>query len=463
MKKQLLILSLLPAMALAQTAPTFPALNREERIAQDLGLTDKVDTLSLTLDEALRIALADNPTIKVADQDIQLKRIADKDAWQALLPSADFTGTGTYTIKAATMKLDSRSFKMGSDNTSTYLGALGISLPVFAPAVYRTMQMTKTDIELAVEKGRGSRLDLVNQVTKAYYQLMLTQDTYSQLMVNYQQTVRNYNIVRAKYQQGRVSEYDKLSAEVQMRNAWPGVVSAQNAIRLAMLQLKVLMGVTANVSFRIDDALEKYHGEVIPALQTAQNIFLDNNSTLRQFDYNAKLLNHSLDIAKTNFMPQLALKYSFQYQSLYNKNFEFWHYQWSPSSTVALTLVVPLYHASHFTRLKTIRIQQQQLAENRLNTERQLRMSAQSYLDNMTASAEQLESNKTAVTAARKELLITEKRYEVGRGTILELNSAQVALTQSMLTYTNSIYDFLVAKANLDFVCGTNDPLQDKR
>jgi len=47
-------------------------------------------------------------------------------------------------------------------------------------------------------------------------------------------------------------------------------------------------------------------------------------------------------------------------------------------------------------------------------------------------------------------LLIAQKRYEVGKGTILELNDSEVALTQAQLTYNQSIYDYLVAKADLD-------------
>lgn len=49
------------------------------------------------------------------------------------------------------------------------------------------------------------------------------------------------------------------------------------------------------------------------------------------------------------------------------------------------------------------------------------------------------------------------KRYEVGKGTILELNSSEVALTEAQLTYNQSIYDYLVAKADLDLVLGIDE------
>ena len=414
------------------------------------------NVLQLTLDEALKIALNDNPTIKVADQDIELKKVSAKEAWQRLLPTVDLNGTITYTIKTATMNIGGNQVKMGQDASNTWNGALNINLPVYAPSVYRTMKMTQDDIALAAEKSRASRLDLINQVTKAYYQLMLAQDSYAVLQKSYNYSEENYKVVKAKFEQGSVSEYDKISAEVQMRNMKPNVVAAANAVNLAKTQMKVLLGIgDPELEVVIQDNLKNYE-QSVHEHDPLQQVSLEQNTTLRQFAFNEKLLNHSLRIQKSAFIPTLALNYQYQYQALFNQNFQFWNYNWTPSSTLALTLSIPLYHADNFTKMKTIRIQQQQLAENRVNTERQLNMQVQTYLDNMQASNEQMVSNKESVVQAEKGLLIAQKRYDVGRGTILELNSSEVALTQAELTYNQAIYDYLTARADLDCLIGND-------
>lgn len=415
---------------------------------------ESAPTMHLTLDKAIELALSENPTIKVAEQEIQLKEVSKKEAWQNLLPTVSLDGTISYNIKVAEIKTSMGSFKMGMDDSNTWNGALNVQLPIYAPAAYRTITMTKRDIELAVEKSRGSKLDMVNQVTKAFYQLMLAQDSYDVLMQNYKQAEINYDIVKAKFDQGSVSEYDKITAEVQLRGAWPNVVSGQNAVELAKLQLKVLMGVTANIDIVIDDKLTNYENEMHEATQSASELSLENNSTLRQIDLNAELLNQTRKMLKTNFHPTIALVGSYQYQSMSNTNWEINNYNWSNASSLTLSLSIPLFKANNFTKLKSNKIQQWQLAENRLNTERMLRMQAQSYLDNMTASAEQLQSNKQAVELAKKGLEISQKRYDVGKGTILELNNSQVSLTNVQLTYNNSIYDYLVAKSELQTVLG---------
>lgn len=415
---------------------------------------ENLPVLNLTLEKAIELALSDNPTMKVAEQEITLKEVSKREAWQNLLPSISIDGTISYDIKVAEIKTSMGSFKMGMDDSNTWNGGINVSLPLYAPAIYRSIKMGKKDIELAVEKSRGSRIDLINQVKKAYYQLMLAQDSYDVLMESYKLTERNYNVVKAKYEQGSVSEYDKISAEVQHRNVWPNVVSSKNAVALAKLQLKVLMGVTADVDLAINDKLSNYESQMQVDATSASQISLDGNSALKQIDLNGELLNQQRKMLYTNFHPTLALTGSYQYLSRSNTNWEFYNFNWSNSSSLALSLSIPLFKASNFTKLKSNKIQQQQLAETRLNTERQLRMQAQSQLDNMVASAEQLETNKKSVELAKKELNISEKRYEVGKGTILELNSSQVSLTNVQLTYHNSIYDYLVAKSEFETIIG---------
>ncbi|KAB4390333.1 TolC family protein [Bacteroides thetaiotaomicron] len=412
------------------------------------------NTLTLTLDKALEIALDENPTIKVAAEEIALKKVASKEAWQSLLPEASLNGSLDHTIKAAEMKLNDMSFKMGQDGTNTANAGLSINLPLFAPAVYRAMSMTKTDIELAVEKSRASELDLINQVTKAYYQLMLAQDSYEVLQGSYKLAEDNFNVVNAKYQQGAVSEFDKISAEVQMRSIKPNVISAANAVTLAKLQLKVLMGITADVDIKTDDNLTNYESMLFANQLKEEDMSLENNTTMKQFELNMKLLEKNVKSLKTNFMPTLSMSFSYQYQSLYNPNINFFDYTWSNSSSLMFNLSIPLYRASNFTKVKSARIQMRQLDWNRIDTGRKLNMQVVSYRNNMTASSEQVVSNKENVMQAEKAVQIAGKRYEVGKGTVLELNSSQVSLTQAQLTYNQSIYDYLVAKADLDQVLG---------
>ncbi len=170
---------------------------------------ESLGVLDIDLAKAIEIALDENPTIKVADKSIELKKIANKEAWQNLLPSVNVTGSLQHTLQAAEMNLGGTKFKMGQDNSNTVAASATLSLPLFAPAVYASMKLTKEDILLAQEQARGSRLDLINQVTKAYYQALLAKDSYEVMQKSYAVAKENFEIVDNKYKVGSVSEYDQ--------------------------------------------------------------------------------------------------------------------------------------------------------------------------------------------------------------------------------------------------------------
>ena len=413
-------------------------------------------TMHITLDKAIEIALSENPTIKIADKEIELKEVSKSEAWQNLLPSVTLDGAIQYNIQVASMKMEAmghtQEIKMGKDNSNTWNAALQVAIPLYAPAVYQTMKLTNSDLELAVEKSRNSKIDMVNQVTKAFYQLMLAQDSYNVLQENYKLAETNFEIVNKMFEQGLVSEYDKISAEVQKNNAWPSVVSGQNAVELARLQLKVLMGVTADLTLVVDDNLTNYEKEM--AKVADKEIDLSNNSSLRQIDMQTNMIGRQRKILKSAFIPTIALVGNYQLQSISNTNWNIAKYNWSNAASVALSVSIPIFKAKNFTSLKSNEIQLFQLAETRNNTENMLKMQAQSFIDNMTTSSEQLSSNKEAVRLAEKGVEISQKRYDIGNGTILELTNSQVQLTNTRLSYNNTIYDYLVAKSELNKVLG---------
>jgi outer membrane protein TolC len=291
-------------------------------------------------------------------------------------------------------------------------------------------------------------------VTKAYYLLMLSEDSYRVMQESYALAEENFNNVNAMYQQGSVSEYDKITAEVQMRSVKPSVVSASNAVTLAKLQLKVLMGITADIDIKIDDNLANYETQLFANQLNDWDEGLANNSTIRQMDLNRKMLTQNVKAAWANFLPTLATQFTYQYQSLYNDNWRLFRYKFGGSSSLVFNLSIPIYRASNFTKLKTARTQIRQLDYNRADTERKLNMQATSYRNNMQASSEQVASNKENIVQANKAVSIASTRYKAGSGTVLELNNSQVSLTQAELTYNQSIYDYLTAKADLDMVLG---------
>lgn len=422
--------------------------------AISMPATMLAQTVDLNLQKAIEIALAENPTIKIADKDIRLKEIADKEAWQSLLPTVSSQLALQHSIKVAAIKTPNGEFKMGKDGTTTATGGITLSLPIYAPAVYQNMKLTKDDILLAQEKARSSRLSLVNQVTKAYYAALLAKDSRDVIQRSYDVSKENFDVVDKKFQVGKVSEYDKISAEVQMRSMNSSVTSAQTGLELAILKLKVLMGINTDFDIVINDSLKAYENSVTLANTESNTNEIENNSSLRQIDMNMGLLKRTDKILHANFLPTIGMQISGMYQSYSNDDWNVFGYKYSPSSTLSISVNIPIFTASNWTKLKSSKIKMEQLSDTRVNTVRQLNMAAQSYRKNMLTSISKLESDRQAVMQADKAVSISAKRYDVGKGTILELNQSETALTQAELTYHQSIFDFLTNKADLDYTLG---------
>ena len=378
--------------------------------AISMPATMLAQTVDLNLQKAIEIALAENPTIKIADKDIRLKEIADKEAWQSLLPTVSSQLALQHSIKVAAIKTPNGEFKMGKDGTTTATGGITLSLPIYAPAVYQNMKLTKDDILLAQEKARSSRLSLVNQVTKAYYAALLAKDSRDVIQRSYDVSKENFDVVDKKFQVGKVSEYDKISAEVQMRSMNSSVTSAQTGLELAILQLKVLMGINTDFDIVINDSLKAYENSVTLANTESNTNEIENNSSLRQIDMNMGLLKRTDKILRTNFLPTIGMQISGMYQSYSNDDWNVFGYKYSPSSTLSISVNIPIFTASNWTKLKSSKIKMEQLSDTRVNTVRQLNMAAQSYRKNMLTSISKLESDRQAVMQADKAVSISAKR-----------------------------------------------------
>ena len=419
------------------------------------------DSLRLSLNEVLEIALSDNPTIQVADQEIELKRYVKKETIAGLFPDISASGVMQDALKLQSMKMGMEDqepmiIKMGQKYTMN--ATFNLSLPLVAPQLWKTIKLNQKDVELAMEVARSSKIDMVNQVKNAYYSLLLAKDAYKALSASYKTAEMNAQFVTSNYEQGLASEYDKLVADVQFRNIKPQMVNGENAVKLAILNLKVLMGVDVNQPIIFTGELDNYETEMLSDYMYLKNdTSLVDNSVIKQFDIQAEQIRESEKINKMGYVPTLALGLNYGWQAMH-KDLRMKNYDWFPGSVLSFSLSVPIFDGGKkYYKTKQNNISYGNLLLQRENTVRQLELSVQNSLDNISTAIEQVTSNKESVIQADKAYSISQKRYAVGSGTLLEMNTSETALTQARLQYAQSIYDYLAAKANLEATLGRPD------
>lgn len=415
------------------------------------------DTLTVSLTKALEIAMSESPTIKVANKEIERIDYSKKEKFAALYPAISAAGSYQRALKKQRMFFsipgmpsNPDGFEVGQDNTFT--GGLSASMPLISPTLWASLEMTETDAKLALETARSSKLSLVNQVTKAYYTILLTQDQHSVLKRSYENTAENARIILNKFKQGTVSEFEWIRADVQAKNAKSNVVSAETAVNMSKLQLKMLMGIDMFTALTIEGSLDDFQKKMYGDVLSIDTTTLKLNSDLNQFDLKTKQLDHALKIQKTAWWPTLAASFNYQYMSMTNDGSDL---NFFPMSNAAVQLSIPIFQGgARIYKQKQIKIQLDEMKDQRDNLRRSLEMQAITYLDNIKKAIEKIESNKEGLRQAEKAVSISKKMYEVGSSTYLDLSNSELAYISAGLSYNQSIFDYLSAKSDLEKLLG---------
>jgi outer membrane protein len=188
---------------------------------------------------------------------------------------------------------------------------------------------------------------------------------------------------------------------------------------------------------------------------------LSNNSSLKQLELQAEVLANSIKLQTYANLPSLALSFSYQINAMENE-FNFSEYKWHPYAMLGLSLNVPIFTGGrNHNKIKQTKVQQQQLAIQREDAERNLRVGLMSNLNTMDMAGKSYFSAVEALESANKAYGIASKSYEVGRSTLTDLNDAQLALTQARLAVSQAVYNFLNAKASLEQTLGIDYDLQE--
>ena len=427
-----------------------------------------VDTLSppklLSLEDALRVALSENASVRVADQEIERTGYARKGTYAALFPQVSGSGSYQRTIKKQVMYMDfdlgggaggsGGGFEVGRWNT--WSAGVSASMPLVNAQLWKSLDISDQDVELAVEKARSSRLETVNQVKQAFFGCLLAKEAFEVYKSAYENALENCNQIQRRFNAQRASELDLTRAKTTLSNAIPNVYDAESSVLLALWQLKAVMGVNLDENIDVAGSLGDYADHMLYDLQESGELSLENNSTMRQLAIQAEQLAEAVKAQQYASLPTLALSFNYSINAMAN-DYRFSEYRWSPYSFVGLSLSVPIFSGGQrLNAVRQARVQARELDLQRADTERQLKIAIRQYLNQMETAMKSYASAQSAAGTAQKAYDIAAKSYDVGRSTLTDLNDAQLALTQSRLAVSQAVYNFVIAKARLEGTLGAD-------
>lgn len=424
--------------------------------------------ITLSLDQAIEVALSENPTIKVANLEVERYDYVYKQTVSSLYPQIDASAQYSLALRRQEM---AEGLSFGGKNTFNVAG--NVALPLFVPSVYRQMKLNRTQMATAVESARASRIDMVAAVRAAYYNVLLAEQSLSVLQEAVATTERVVENTKNLYENGLAAEYDYITAQVQLSNLKPQIIQAKNGISITKLQLKMYLSIPEEVEVEVTGSLDDFRDIVL--LDEDYSYDLTDNTTLRTLDLQSELLEHQEKLIQTTRMPTIAafgqISYIGQEHSDLSKlmgggmgggagagttaqeQSKFW---WQYPITVGAQISIPIFSGlKKHNQLREVRNQRMQLDLQRDYAEKGVKLQVQQSINSLLTARETMLSNELTVEQAQKAYDISYTRYGAGAGTILELNSSQLSLTQAQLNYSQSIYNYLSAHAEYQKALGT--------
>lgn len=410
----------------------------------------------ITLEQALEIALSENVSVKVADREIERTRYAKKGTYAALFPQIDASGSYQRTLKKQKMYVDIPGMEDGMEvgRWNNWSGGVSVAMPLVNAQLWESLRISGQDVELAVEKARSSRLDMVTQVKEAFYAVLLAKElenVYTQVYLN---AKANLEKTQKKYNVQKASEMDLVRSKANLASSLPNLYDSENAVDLALWQLKAIMGVNLEENIDVAGTLEDYASQLKMDSSVSESSPLDRNTTLRQLAMQSEQLAAAVKAQQYAYIPSLSLGFNFQMSATQNE-FNFNEYKWTPYSMVGLSLNIPIFSGGkRLASVKQSKIQLEEFQLQQQDAERQLRIALRQAIRTMDTNINTYNAALDALITSQKAFDIAQKSYDVGRSTLTDLNDAQLVLVQTQLSVSQSIYSFLVAKAGLEKILG---------
>jgi outer membrane protein TolC len=140
-----------------------------------------------------------------------------------------------------------------------------------------------------------------------------------------------------------------------------------------------------------------------------------------------------------------------------NETWNFSEYKWNPYSVAAFSLNIPIFAGGkRRAEINQAKIDIETLQLQKENTERQLRTAMMSYYSNMLTNVKQFHASSQTISQAKRGYEIAVKRYEVGGGTLVDVDNSQLAYTQAELSRSTAIFNYLTNQVSMAKVMGVS-------
>lgn len=404
----------------------------------------------ITLPDAIEYALKRQPVIQQALLDEQITDSQIRSKLADWYPQVRFNYNLQHNFIVQTAIIGGNAVKLGVDNTSN--GQFTASQTIFNRDVLLAKR-SKQDVLLQAQQATSSyKIDLASDVSKAFYDILVTMQQIKVAESNITRIERSLNDALNQYQAGLVDKIDYKRATIALNNTKASKKSNEDLLVAKVDRLRALMNYPENAPLNISyDSLQMEREALLDTM-----VVPDFRSRIeyQQLETQRKLLTASLDYNRWSFLPSVTANaaYNLNFQNnqlaeLYNRNF--------PNAYVGLTLGVPIYEGGK--RKANIAAAELELKRNELDYSN-LKIAVDAAYSQALAV---YKSNLTNYLTLRENVELAKEVYDViqlqyrsGIKTYLEVITAETDLRTAQINYYNALYQLLASKIDVQKTLG---------
>ncbi|MEN2282598.1 TolC family protein [Algoriphagus sp. SE2] len=404
----------------------------------------------LTLEEILDYSLLNSPLIRqsLIDQEIGDQEI--KSAISGWYPQISASGGAAYNIKLQTQVIGDQLITFGQPWNSNLLFQVNQTLfnrdQLFAS---KTSKYYREQLEKVTE---NSRINTIVEVSKAYYDILLASEQLNVLDENLDRLQKQYQDAVSRYEAGLVDKTDYQRASIALANEKSDRNRVNISFEAKYAYLKQLMGYPDEFDFTVEFNREKMLSEML--MTDTEPLVLENRVEYQLMVTQQTLNEIQTSYEKWNYLPELSANY--RYNWLYfNQDFSNLYNQSYPTSSVGLTLSLPIFQGGK--RMNRVRIANLQVQRGEIdlkNLTSQIKTEYEFALANYQSSLFEWEAIRENMQLAEEVYNIIKLQYDEGIKAYVDLIVAETDLRTAQINHLNAVYQVLESKLDLKKALG---------
>ena len=422
----------------------------------------------LTLADSIKLALANNPAIKIAQADSEKARwkLNEARAYNGFKLDYSYTWgrtnqppswynntTGNYPVSYNPLTKSFISYPAWSETSegtyNFYDQGFQLQLPIYTGGKIESSISLAKHGKAAVDLGAiATRQQLTVEVTTAYFNVLQTRNLADVANRAVQDLSIHLKNVQTYYDVGTVALPDVLQTEVRLANARNNLSKAQNAYQLTRYKLNKITGLSLHNDATLVDDFSFRPSE--PVVDDSVAMALRIRPEMAQAKLKIDMAKDRLHIAQSGHLPTAALIASEKWKDTTPSTSKDAN-SWMIGANVQFNVFDNgITRAEIKQAEQEITAAQEQLRQAEDNITLEV---CQAYL-NVQEAIERIANNKVAVNQSETDYKMTQERYENGVAINLDVMDAELAMTQARTNYIQALYDYNISRSKLDKAMG---------